>query len=145
MGIKVKSLGLLIRGDSILVEAYHGSHSEGDGDYYRPLGGTIEVGERSYETVVREFKEELGLDITIDTYITCLENIYTVDHELTHEIVQLYAVSFKDAFSYNNEEYQLIEENEAVASWIPIETVLSGARTVYPEGIREALRTFLGK
>lgn len=48
--------------------------------------------ERSYENVVREFKEELGLDITIDTYITCLENIYTVDHEQTHEIVQLYAV-----------------------------------------------------
>lgn len=145
MGVKVKALGLLIKGDSILVESFHGSHSKGVGAYYRPLGGTIEVGERSYETVVREFKEELGLDITIDTYITCLENIYTVDHELTHEIVQLYAVSFKDACSYNNEEYELIEENDAVACWIPIETVLSGVRAFYPDGIRDALSTYLEK
>lgn len=33
--------------------------------------------------------------LTIDTYITCIENIYTVDHELTHENVQLYAVRNK--------------------------------------------------
>ncbi|WP_240688023.1 NUDIX hydrolase [Pseudalkalibacillus hwajinpoensis] len=143
--MKVKALGLLIRGDDILVEAYHGPHSKGMGDYYRPLGGTIEVGERSHETVVREFKEELGLDITIDTYITCIENIFTIDHELGHEIIQLYAVSFTDSSLYNNEEYYFIEGIDGVAKWLPIKDVLSGVSTVYPDGIESVLKTFLEK
>ncbi|WP_347551869.1 hypothetical protein ABFG93_07210 [Pseudalkalibacillus hwajinpoensis] len=41
---KVKALGLLVRGNHILVEAYRGLHSKGSSDYYRPLGGTIEWG-----------------------------------------------------------------------------------------------------
>lgn len=62
------ALGIVTRGGYALVEEYCGEHSQGNGTYYRPLGGTIEFGERSADTVVREFREELGAEVTVVRY-----------------------------------------------------------------------------
>ncbi|PFG11923.1 NUDIX domain-containing protein [Bacillus sp. es.036] len=67
--IKVKALGLLFREQEMLVEAYYGKHSKGSGSYYRPLGGNIEFGEHSKVTVVREYKEELGIEVDVNQYL----------------------------------------------------------------------------
>ncbi|MGE1167155.1 NUDIX domain-containing protein, partial [Peribacillus simplex] len=60
--------------------------------YYRPLGGSIELGEKSDETVIREFNEELHTEIEIIDYLGCLENIFHLDEEIGHEIIQLYSL-----------------------------------------------------
>lgn len=51
---QVKAFGIAIHHDRLLVQEYHTS----DETYYRPLGGSIELGEKSAHTVIREFKEE---------------------------------------------------------------------------------------
>ena len=45
--------------------------------YYRPIGGTIEFGERGEEAVRREFREEIAAELTEVRYLGTLENIYT--------------------------------------------------------------------
>ncbi|MDO6654902.1 NUDIX hydrolase [Anaerobacillus sp. 1_MG-2023] len=136
--IKVKALGLLFREDKILVEAFYGNHSNGLGGYFRPLGGNIELGEPSNETVVREFKEELGIDIKVEKYITCLENRYQIDQKWTHEVIQLYTVSFIDEAHYMKEKFSFIEQ-EAVAEWLAVEDILNDKEYCYPNGLDHVL------
>lgn len=52
------ALGVVIHDGRILVEEQSGRHSLGTGVYYRPVGGTIEFGEKSADTVVREYRED---------------------------------------------------------------------------------------
>jgi 8-oxo-dGTP pyrophosphatase MutT (NUDIX family) len=85
---RANSLGLIIKDNNILLEEQEGKHSKGIGYYYRPIGGTIELGERSNETLIREIHEELGVEVVIRRYITCLENIFRVDESIGHEITQ---------------------------------------------------------
>lgn len=42
---RANALGVILHNDKILVEERHGQHSKGTGYYYRPIGGTIELGE----------------------------------------------------------------------------------------------------
>ncbi|GAQ19031.1 DNA mismatch repair protein MutT [Oceanobacillus picturae] len=67
---RANTLGIIIKDNCILLEEKEGTHSKGEGYYYRPIGGTIELGEKSEETLVREFYEELGLEIAITRYIS---------------------------------------------------------------------------
>lgn len=82
-------LGIVTRSKQVLVEEQSGKHSKGTGFYYRPIGGTIELGEQSQETLVREFQEELGVQITIKSHVKCIENIYKIDEDIGHEITQI--------------------------------------------------------
>ena len=55
--------------------------------FYRLIGGGIEFGEKAEDTVVREFREELGLDIKITRFLGTSENIFTYEGKPGHEIV----------------------------------------------------------
>lgn len=50
---RAKAFGLAIHDSRLLVQEYH----TGDETYYRPLGGSIELGEKSAHTVIREFQK----------------------------------------------------------------------------------------
>lgn len=137
--IKVKALGLLFREQEMLVEAYYGKHSKGFGSYYRPLGGNIEVGEHSNVTVVREFKEELGMDVNVNQYLTCLENRFQIGEEWSHERIQLYTVSFSEPKNYEKETFSFLE-HDAVAKWLSIKDVVDGNLPCYPNGLGAVLK-----
>ena len=68
--------------------------------YYRPLGGTIEFGERGEEAVRREFREEIAADLADVRYLGMLENIFTYDGRRGHEIVLVYDGLLTDASLY---------------------------------------------
>ncbi|GGE78518.1 NUDIX hydrolase [Priestia taiwanensis] len=131
-------LGLLMKDNCILLEERYGKHSKGTGYYYRPIGGTIEFGEHSTETLVREFQEELGVEIVINQYITCIENIFTIEGNTGHEITQVYVVIFKDERYYEQERFLVSEgEMQTSAKWVLIEEALSGEKVVYPTSLVE--------
>ena len=137
---KVKAIGLLVGVHGVLVEAYHGSHFKGSGDYYRPLGGNIELGEHSYDTVVREYKEEIGFDVKVNKYITCIENIFEMNNEVVHEVIQVYSVSFSDETCYEKEEYPFVDGHKATALWLSMKDALSGEIVLFPNGLAEVLK-----
>ena len=87
---KIRPLAICVfrNEDKILVfEGYDPSKKQ---TFYRPLGGGIEFGERSDETVHREIREELGEEVTDLRYLGTLENIFIYNETPGHEIVQVY-------------------------------------------------------
>lgn len=94
-----KAFGLAIHDSRLLVQEYHTD----DETYYRPLGGSIELGEKSAHTVIREYKEELHTEVEITAYLGCLENIFHLDGEIAHEIIQLYSLRLLDTSLYKME------------------------------------------
>lgn len=100
--VRSKSLGLIWRGDELLLEEIH----EPDGTHigYRPLGGTIEFGEKSWETLEREFMEELGEDLKIKKLHSVMENIYEWGGAQGHEIVFLYEADLLQKSTYDEDQ-----------------------------------------
>ncbi|MGG2018143.1 NUDIX hydrolase [Bacillus sp. S10(2024)] len=137
---RAKALGIIEHNDCILVEEYNEKHESGEGRYYRPLGGTIELGEYAAQTVMREFKEELGVTVEIGTYLGCLENIFQIGNTIGHEIVQLYSICFSNKELYKRNKITIAEgDTISYAVWIPIEMFLQKEKTLYPNGLTELL------
>ncbi|MDM5156807.1 NUDIX hydrolase [Bacillus sp. DX1.1] len=135
---RAKAFGIILHNERILVQKYL-MESE---TYYRPLGGSIELGEKSTETVIREFKEELSTQVEVINYLGCLENIFYVNEEIGHEIIQLYSLRFIDASLYEIEMIPILKEEPHVyAKWIPITVFLNQEKTLYPNGLAEFLTT----
>ncbi|PFA14974.1 DNA mismatch repair protein MutT [Bacillus cereus] len=129
---RAKAFGIALHNERILVQEYM-TESE---TYYRPLGGSIEFGEKSNETVIREWKEELGTQVEVMDYLGCLENMFHGGHE----IIQLYSIRFLDPSLY---EIKMIpirdEESNTYAKWIPITAFLGQEKVLYPNGLIELL------
>lgn len=129
---RAKAFGLAIHHDHLLVQEYHTS----DETYSRPLGGSIELGEKSAHTVIREFKEELHTEVEITNYLGCLENIFHLDGEIAHEIIQLYSLRLLDTSLYKMEKVKIQDEQTvSYAKWIPLTAFIQEKKVLYPDGI----------
>jgi len=125
-------------GRILVAEGYGPSENQ---VYYRPLGGTIMLGEYSANAVVREIKEELNAEITDLRLLGVLENIFTFAGELGHEIVMVYDAQFSDQSFCEHEEFQGVEDmNEPFrAIWKSLDFFHSGSPPLYPDGLLELL------
>ncbi len=125
-------------GDRILVAEGHDS-KKGQ-TFYRPLGGTIEFGERGDETVQREFREEIAAELTEVRYVGMLENIFTYEGRRGHEIVLVYDGRLSDQSLYDAEVIQGDELGTPFkAVWKYLDEFGPGKPPVYPDGLLELL------
>ena len=127
--------------DRILVfEGYDPSKKE---TFYRPLGGGIEFGESSEETVRREMMEEINAEVGELRYLGTLENIFTFDGAIGHEIVQVYDGALKESGLY---EHVVIIGHEAgveesfKAMWKSLDEFGAGKSILYPDGLLKLLK-----
>ncbi len=108
--------------------------------FYRPLGGTIEFGERGEETVRREFREEIGADLTEIRYLGMLENIFTYEGRRGHEVVLVYDGKLSDHSLYERE---IMDGDELGtpfrAVWKRLEEFAPG-QPVYPDGLLDLIQ-----
>ncbi|HFJ9440477.1 TPA: NUDIX hydrolase [Bacillus albus] len=129
---RAKAFGLAIHHGRLLVQEYHSA----DETYYRPLGGSIELGEKSAHTVIREFREELHTEVEITNYVGCLENIFHLNEEIGHEIIQLYSLRLLDVSLYETKTLNIQDEQTvSYAKWIPITAFIQKEKVLYPDGI----------
>ncbi|MGH0693392.1 NUDIX hydrolase [Bacillus cereus] len=129
---RAKAFGLAVHQDRLLIQEYH---TEGE-TYYRPLGGSIELGEKSAHTVIREFTKELHTEIEIINYLGCLENVFHLDGGIGHEIIQLYSLRLLDTSLYEMKILNIQdEETVAYAKWIPITAFIQKEKILYPDGV----------
>ncbi|MGG0355752.1 DNA mismatch repair protein MutT [Bacillus anthracis] len=134
---RAKAFGLAIHDSRLLVQEYHTD----DETYYRPLGGSIELGEKSAHTVIREYKEELHSEVEITAYLGCLENIFHLDGEIAHEIIQLYSLRLLDTSLYKMEKVKIQDEQTvSYAKWIPLTAFIQKKKVLYPDGILNYLQ-----
>ena len=125
-------LGIARKDNKILVgKGYDKSKKQ---VFYRCLGGGIEFLEKSEDALIREFKEELGIDIKIKNFLGICENIFKYKGKNAHELVLFYNV-YIDSKDYK-EKYKVIDDNiETEAMWIDIKRFKDEELVLYPEHI----------
>ena len=110
--------------------------------FYRPLGGGIEFGETSADTVRRELKEELNVEVGKLRYLGTLENIFVFNGTPGHEIVMVYDGALVDSGLYEQAVIVGIEAeiNESFnAIWKSLDEFGEGKSILYPTGLLELL------
>ena len=65
-------------------------------NHYCLIGGRVEIGENSENTIRREIKEELGKEIDIIGYVSTIENFFTFEGSKYHEYMFVYEAEFKE-------------------------------------------------
>lgn len=95
--LNVRAAGIIIHNNKVLL------HKNINENHYALIGGRVEIGENSADTVKREIKEELGKDVEITGYISTIENFFEIKNSKYHEIMFVHKIEF------TNEEDKNIE------------------------------------
>jgi len=108
--------------------------------FYRPLGGGIEFGETSEETIHREMLEEMNVEVTDLKYLCTLENIFVFNGKPGHEIVVVYDGRLVNSGLYEQAEMSGLEAdgNPLRVLWKRISEFGPDA-PLYPDGLLEIL------
>lgn len=110
--------------------------------YYRPLGGGIEYGETSREAVVREIREELGVEIENVRLLGVLENVFVYEGRQGHEIVFVYDAEFADKSLYQLGEIDAYEQEAGVsfkAQWFSLSEIEKDDGGLVPKDLAQLL------
>ena len=88
--LNVRAAGVIIHNGKILV------HKNININHYALIGGRVEIGEDSANTVKREIKEEIGKSVEITGYVATIENFFEMKGNKYHEIMFVHRVEFVD-------------------------------------------------
>ena len=127
--------GLLIHNGKVLMQKLVGE------DGYAFIGGHVAFGETTAETIVREFKEEIGADIKVERLFMVNENFFPWGNRPCQQINLYYLVSLIDETQIPlDRNFKALDElgNERIEldmCWIPLEEV-SGLN-IYPPQAKE--------
>ena len=110
--------------------------------FYRPLGGTIEFGETSKQTIEREIKEELSAKVVNLRYVGNIESHFTYNGEKGHEIVVVYQGDLADRSFYKMDSIVGTEDDGVPfnAVWKSLDFFQSCAAPLYPDGLFELMQ-----
>ncbi|HEX2992224.1 MAG TPA: NUDIX domain-containing protein [Anaerolineales bacterium] len=140
---QIRPLAICIfrKNDRILVaEGYDPVKHE---HFYRPLGGGIEFGEYSEQTIRRELREEIGAEVCELKYLGTLENVYVFNGTPGHEIIRIYDGVLKNSELYEKPEIlgrEMDIDSTFRAVWKPIDEFGAGKSILYPTGLLELLK-----
>jgi ADP-ribose pyrophosphatase YjhB (NUDIX family) len=131
-----------MQGDRVLVRRH--LHGVLDPVFYRPVGGTVEFGERSIDAVQREVLEEIGAELANLRMLGCIENLFDYKGDVGHEIVFIYHADFVDPIFYDREaiDGQEADGQDFVAVWLPL-AAFTPEQPLYPTALLDLLRNEL--
>ena len=90
------------------------AHTKGASNTYLP-GGHVEAGESLKHALVRELKEELGLDVEVDRYLGAIEHAWVDGGGNNHEISHFFQVT---SFGANEDRPPKSLEDNIDFSWL---------------------------
>ncbi len=111
----------------------HGFDNQTGEKFYRLLGGGIEIGEKSSDTIKREIKEELGFEICDIKKLITIENIFQYNGQQSHEITFLYKGKFMDKDVYTKDTLQILDKENYHAEWVSISDIKNKKIILYPK------------
>lgn len=140
--IRVKALGLHWREGRLLAAEVYDDAGRLKG--VRPLGGGVEFGEGAQAALIREFKEELGIEVATRGAPVFFENIYVHEGSPGHELLVLFEVVFPPGAFDGLDRIAFREDNGAacVARWFDLHDLdIEGGPELYPKGLKALLGT----
>ncbi|MFK7763568.1 MAG: NUDIX hydrolase [Roseobacter sp.] len=139
--IRVKALGLHWRDRRLLAAEVLDDQRQVKG--VRPLGGSVMFGETAQDAVVREFKEELDLDIQTAGSPFFMENLFTHEGSNGHEVLIIFNVVFP-AGAFADETRITFQEDNGVtchAEWFDLDRLdVPGTPQLFPQGLKTCLQ-----
>ncbi|OCA90451.1 DNA mismatch repair protein MutT [Bacillus sp. FJAT-27225] len=141
--IRPISICLFSKNDSILV--CEGFDEVKQDYFYRPIGGGIEYGETSADAIKREVLEEIGAEIKNLNYLGTIENIFTFNGDLGHEVVFVYDAEFVDTSFYEKTAFLGKEDNGSTFKllWKPYGDFIKSELRLVPEELCSILQGYL--
>lgn len=126
-----RTVGVLIRNGKILVQ------KDKDGTEYALPGGHVKIGESSELSLIREYKEETGADITVDRLIWIEEHFWDWNGKPTHGIAFYYLIELaSDIDIPDNGAFVSQKDNcNVVLCWLPLDELKN--ITIYPSFLPE--------
>ncbi len=127
--------GLLIHNGKVLMQKLVGE------DGYAFIGGHVSFGETTAETIVREFKEEIGADIKVERLFMVNENFFPWGPRPCQQINLYYIVSLVDETQIPlDRDFKALDElgNERFEldmCWIPLADIPD--KNIYPPQAKE--------
>lgn len=140
--IRAIALGVILQDDMIFVTEY--TDPTTGKPYYRPLCGGIEFGEYAVDALQREFQEEIEATLSNIHLIGVLENIFTLDGNMGHQICIMFRATFAEN-ERNQPDYEVvgIEDHETFnAMWKPLRMFSDKEAPLYPDGLLELIENF---
>ena len=104
--------------------------------FHRLVGGSVELGERLDEAIVRELDEELGARIHDMRHLGMMENIFRYNGELGHELVALYTGRLDPMPADRGATLTESDGSVVPVAWRPINDA-DGSMPLYPAGIQD--------
>jgi ADP-ribose pyrophosphatase YjhB (NUDIX family) len=137
--IRVKAMAYLPNSAGTHHAVLRGHDPHGDRVFHRLLGGSVEVGERSSAAITREIDEELKATLVEPELLGVVENVFTYDGELGHEVVFVYAgrLAEGDVVPPEGRWYDDVGTPMWV-EWRPIDAPIEGNEDtlpLYPDGL----------
>ena len=132
--------GILLRDDKILLQK-----PTNDTGYAIP-GGHVEFGETNAQTLAREFKEEIGTDITVGALKWVAEIFFPWGNKPCHQICLYYDVALKDETQIPLDGIFVGDERiegrnfKIEFHWKPVDSL--GQLEVYPTNISDLMKRY---
>ncbi len=116
------------------------AHVEENSDHIALPGGGVAFGENSCDTIKREVREELGLDIKNVNIKGTIENFFVYKERNVHGLELIYQAEFVESHPYKAEILDGIEERERklVFKWVDIDKLED--LNLKPEIIRNEIK-----
>ncbi|MFT0859277.1 NUDIX hydrolase [Ancylobacter sp. G4_0304] len=137
--IRVVAIGLVWREGRLLAAEVRDDAGALKG--VRPLGGGVAFGERWQEALSREFREELGLEVSIGPCLAVLENIFSHEGATGHEVVFVADVALPPGALAGIEAVAFEEDGgePCLARWYEPEVLDGEGPALFPTGLKALL------
>ena len=102
----------------------------------RPLGGHIEMYEKSGQTIRREIREEIKSGISSLRYLGAMENIFMSNGKREHEICFIYSGELTNRKLFGKDiVYRSEDGRDEEAMWIPESELRKVKSRIVPKGV----------
>ncbi|MDE6111611.1 MAG: NUDIX domain-containing protein, partial [Eubacterium sp.] len=128
-----RSVGVLIKDNKLLVQR------DKNGNVYALPGGHVKIGENSVNSLIREFKEETGADITCNRLIWTEECFWEWNGKSTNTIAFYYLISLNDKNTIpDNGEFISQKDNcNVLLGWVSLDKL--SELTIYPSFLKDKI------
>ncbi len=92
-------------------------------DYYSLIGGRVHLLEDSNQAIIREVKEETGIELNINDIklIKVVENFFKYDNINFHELLFVYKVDSVELYKKDN--FKTLDKDNVINKWYNIQNI----------------------